>query len=173
MIEKEDLRSVVPHRGKMLLLTRVKCYNLEERSITTEYDITKDCLFYDPELDGVPAWAGFEFIAQSISAISGIRDREMGMKPKFGFILSVSSMRIDLPFFKTGSTAEIKTEQIERMDSVYIFHGEINVEGKKILEGKLTVIDIDDEQFEAIKKGAFNFVTLNDHLNNMMALIHR
>ena len=155
MIEKEELLSVIPHRGKMLLLSRVKCYNLEERSIETEYDITSGCLFYDSKLNGVPAWAGFEFIAQSISAISGIIDREMGLKPKFGFILSVSSMKIEIPFFKTGSTAEIKTKQVERMDSVSIFHGEINLEGKKILEGKLTVKDIDDEHFQALK-GASN-----------------
>ena len=152
MIEKEELPSVIPHRGKMLLLSRVKCYNPEERSIEAEYDITGDCLFYDPEINGVPAWAGFEFIAQSISALSGINGREMGLKPKFGFILSVSSMRITLPFFQTGNVVEIKAKEIERMDSVSIFHGEISLKGKKILEGKLTVIDIDDEQYQILKK---------------------
>ena len=155
MIEKEELFSVIPHRGKMLLLSRVKCYNLKERNIEAEYDITGDCLFYDPEVNGVPAWTGFEFIAQSISALSGIYDREMGLKPKFGFILSVSSMRIDFPFFQKGSTAEIKANEIERVDSVSIFHGEISLKGKKILEGKLTVTDINDEQFQKLK-GVFN-----------------
>jgi predicted hotdog family 3-hydroxylacyl-ACP dehydratase len=153
MIEKEELPSIIPHRGRMLLLSRIKRYNHEERSIEAEYHITKDCLFYDPVLDGVPAWAGFEFIAQSISALSGIAEREMGLKPKFGFILSVSSMRIDIPFFKTGNTVEIKTKQIERLDSVFIFNGEINLEGKKVHEGKLTVMDINEEQFNVLKKG--------------------
>jgi predicted hotdog family 3-hydroxylacyl-ACP dehydratase len=152
MIEKEELFSVIPHRGRMLLLSRIKCYNLEERSIEAEYHITKDCLFYDPVLNGVPAWAGFEFIAQSISALSGIVEHKLGLKPKFGFILSVSSMRIELPFFKTGNIVEIKTKQIERMDSVFIFHGEISLEGKKIIEGKLTVMDINEEQFNVLKK---------------------
>ena len=152
MIEKEELLTVIPHRGKMLLLSRVKCYNLKERSVEAEYDITKDCLFYDPALEGVPAWAGFEFIAQSISAISGIIDREMGLKPRFGFILSVTSMRIDIPFFKTGNTVEIKAKQLECMNSVSIYYGEINLEGKKILEGKIIVKDFDDEQFRNLKK---------------------
>jgi len=152
LTEKENLLSIVPHRNKMLLLSRIKEYNLEERTIEAEYHITEDCLFYDPAAAGVPAWAGFEFIAQAISAFSGIRDRENGIPPKMGFILSVSSMRIGLPFFKTGSTVEIKTKEIGRMDLACTFEGEILLEGRKILEGKLTVMEIEHEQAQAMKK---------------------
>ena len=152
MIEKEELHSIIPHRGRMLLLSRVKGYNLEERTIEAEYDITGNCLFYDPAMAGVPVWAGFEFIAQAISAYSGIRDRENGIPPKMGYILSVSSMRIGLPFFKSGSTVQIKAKEIERMDLVCTFEGEILLEGEKVMEGKLTVMEIEHDQAEALKK---------------------
>ena len=152
LIGKEELLSIVPHRGRMLLLSGITGYNLEERTIDAEYHISEDCLFYDSAVTGVPAWAGFEFIAQAISAFTGIRDRENGVLPKMGFILSISSMRTDVPFFKTGSTVQIKAKEDTRMDSVANFIGEILLEGKKVLEGKITVMEIDHEQAKAMKK---------------------
>ena len=151
-INKEALLSIVPHRGRMLLLSGVKSYNLNERTIEAECHISEDCLFYDPAVMGVPAWAGFEFIAQAISAFSGIRDLENGVPPKMGFILSVSSMRIELPFFKAGSTVQIKAKEAAHMDLVFNYDGEILLEGKKVLEGKITVMEIVHEQAQAIKK---------------------
>ena len=152
MIEREELLSIVPHRGKMLLLNRVREYNTKELSIEAEYSITEDGLFFDSDAAGVPAWVGFEFIAQAVSALIGIRYRENGEPPKIGFILSVSQMRIGLPFFKTGSIIAIKANIIESVDSLYIFKGEIFIEGVKVLEGKLTVMDVDDDQVSIIKK---------------------
>ena len=152
MIEKDELLSIVPHRGRMLLLSRIKEYNTTEGILQGEYDITTGCLFYDPAAEGVPAWAGFEIIAQGISALSGLRDREMGRQPKFGFILSVSSMWIGIPFIKAGSTVEIKIKEIGRMDSVFAFEGEIFHERKKILSGKITAMDVDEKQVQILKK---------------------
>jgi predicted hotdog family 3-hydroxylacyl-ACP dehydratase len=152
LIEKEELLSVVPHRGRMLLLSGVKGYNLNERNIEAEYHITSDCLFYDSAIAGVPAWAGFEFIAQAISAYAGIRDRENGIPPKMGYILSVASMRMGISLFEKGSTVEIRAEEIERVDLVGTFKGEILLHGAKVLEGRLMVMEINHEQFNAMKK---------------------
>jgi len=152
MIEKEDLLSIIPHRGRMLLLSRVINYSLEEMTVEAEYNITEDCLFYDSETAGVPAWAGFEFIAQAISAFTGIRNRENGKPPKIGFILGISQMQIDIPFFKTASIITIRAKEIEHLDSLYFFKGEISLEGRKVIEGRLTVFDADEEKTEAMKR---------------------
>jgi predicted hotdog family 3-hydroxylacyl-ACP dehydratase len=151
-IEKEELLSIMPHRGRMLLLSGVKGYNLNERSIEAEYHITSDCLFYDSAMAGVPAWAGFEFIAQAISAYAGLRDRENGIPPRMGYILSVTSMRMGVSLFENGSTAEIRAKETERVDMVGTFNGEILLHGSKVLEGRLMVMEINHEQFEAMKK---------------------
>jgi predicted hotdog family 3-hydroxylacyl-ACP dehydratase len=139
----------------MLLLSRVKAYNLREQTIEAEYHITEDCLFYDSAMAGVPAWVGFEFIAQAISAYSGIKDRENGVAPQMGFILSVSSMRIGIPLFKAGTTVEIKTREIDCMDLTFTYEGEILLEGEKVMEGKLTVMKVNNEQANAMKEGAY------------------
>jgi predicted hotdog family 3-hydroxylacyl-ACP dehydratase len=151
MIEKNELLSVVPHRGRMLLLSKVNKYDLKEETVEAEYHITEDCLFYDPSIAGVPAWVGFEFIAQAISAYSGIKDREMGLPSKIGFILSVSQMEIGLSFFETGSILVIRTKEIECMDPLYIYKGEIFFQDKKVLEGKITVMKLDNEEGKQLK----------------------
>jgi len=145
MIEKEELLSVIPHRGKMMLLTRIIDCDLERKNIEAEYHVTEKCLFYDPAADGVPSWVGFEFIAQAISAFIGVRDRNE-KSPKSGYILTISQMRLGLPFFKTGSIIRIKSWEVEGVDPVYVFQGEIFLDGEKVIEGKLTVMDVKDEQ---------------------------
>jgi len=162
-IEKDDLLSILPHRGRMLLLSRVMDYNLEEQTIEAEYHITEDCLFYDPVAAGIPSWVGVEFIAQTAAALSGIRIRENGDPPKIGFILGISQVRAGFPFFTIGSILTIRVRQIERLDSLYIFDGEIfTKDGKgvdnKILEGRVTVVDVDDEQARALIKESDSIV---------------
>ena len=152
MIENEELLSIIPHRGKMMLLSRVSGYDLNERTIEAEYNVTKGCLFYDSALDGVPSWVCFEFIAQAIGAFSGIMNRIKGEPPKIGFILSVSQVRMEIPIIKTGNIVTIKAKEIENMDLLYVFTGEVFLKGRKIFEGNLTVVDVGDEQARTIQK---------------------
>jgi len=154
IIERDELQTIIPHKGKMLLLSRVTEYN-EDHSIKAEYDITEDCIFYDPVLKGVPSWTGFEFMAQSISALSGIRSRERGEKPKIGFILSIPSMRMDIPLFKNGSSVEIYVKETDCTDMIYSFDGAAFLEGKKVMEGKLMVIEVSDERFNELTGGVY------------------
>ena len=141
-IKLDNPGSIIPHKGKMLLLSRIISYDLEEQTLYAEYDITENCIFYNPVIKGVPAWAGFEFLAQAIAALSGIRGHMSGEKPKIGYLLNVSSMQIDIHSFQAGNTVQINVKESGCMDQVYNFEGTIFLEGKKVLNGKLTVIEI-------------------------------
>jgi predicted hotdog family 3-hydroxylacyl-ACP dehydratase len=154
VIEREELQTIIPHKGKMLLLNRVLEYN-SDHSIRAEYDITRNCIFYDPETEGVPAWAGFEFMAQAISALSGIMSRERGEKPKIGFILSIPSMRMEIPLFKSGSSVEVRVKETDCTDMIYSFDGAAFLEGRKVMEGKLMVIEVSEERFNELTGGAY------------------
>ena len=145
MIEKEELSSIIPHRDRMLLLGRVVDYNLEEMNVEAEYRITEDCILFDPAAKGVPAWAGFELMAQAFCALCGIRDKKMGVPSKNGVILAVSQLQTGLPFFGAGSILCIKVKETERMDSVCFLEGEISLDGQRVLEGKLTVMEVDSD----------------------------
>jgi predicted hotdog family 3-hydroxylacyl-ACP dehydratase len=150
LVELEELQTLIPHRGKMLLLSRVIDYDINQ-SIRAEYDITENCLFYDPVLGGVPSWAGFEFMAQAVSALSGIRFRERGEKPLMGFILSIPSMQMAIPIFKPGSSLDIRVKENICADTIYSFEGEIFLDEKKVMEGKLMAMEVtNEEQFKKL-----------------------
>jgi len=140
-LKLDDPGAIVPHKGKMLLLSRIISFDLEEQTLCAEYDITENCIFYNTVIKGVPAYVGFEFIAQAISALSGLRGQMSGEEPKIGYLLSVSSMQIDIHFFQAGDTVQINVKETGRMDQVYNFEGTVFLEDKKVLDGKLTVIE--------------------------------
>jgi predicted hotdog family 3-hydroxylacyl-ACP dehydratase len=147
IIEEEELQTLVPHRGKMFLLSRITEYNVDERSLEAEYDIKNDCIFYESQIRGVPGWAGFELIAQAISALSGLDGRLKGEKPKIGFILSVSGMKVFIPVFPPDKTVNIKIIEDYRMDMIYTYCGQVFLEGKPAVEAKLTVMDVKEKDF--------------------------
>jgi len=148
MIEYDELISVIPHKGKMVLLSRILNFDLKERTIEAEYDITEECIFYDANISGVPAWAGFEFIAQTVSAITGIEDKLNNKPPRLGFILGLSQMKMDIPFFKKGNVVKIKTKEIENVYPIIYFFGELYLNDEKVFSGRLTVFDVDEEHKE-------------------------
>jgi predicted hotdog family 3-hydroxylacyl-ACP dehydratase len=147
IIEEEELQSLVPHRGKMFLLSRITEYNVDERSLAAEYDIKKNCIFYESGIGGVPGWTGFELIAQAISALSGMDSRQKGEKPKIGFILSVSGMKICIPVFPPDETVKIKIIEDYRMDMIYTYCGQVFLGGKMAVEAKLTVMNVMEKDF--------------------------
>ena len=141
---KELTCELVPHKGKMFLLNRVQSYSLESVCITTEIDITRDDLFYEEELGGVPAWVAFEYMAQSISALSGIYGRSGGEKPKVGFIMSVNSFKANIPVFKVGETVVVTVRQTIRMDMAVTFDGTAKVGETLAVTATLNTVEVAD-----------------------------
>ncbi|MBR3073117.1 thioester dehydrase [Fibrobacter sp.] len=141
---KEIVSELVPHKGKMFLLNRVQSYSLETISITTEIDITREDLFYEEDLGGVPAWVAFEYMAQSISALSGIYGRSRGEKPKVGFIMSVNSFKANVPVFKVGETVVVTVRQTIRMDMAVTFDGTAKVGETLAVSATLNTVEVED-----------------------------
>ena len=143
---KESVSELVPHKGKMFLLNRICDYDLEINSITTEIDITRDNLFYEEELGGVPAWVAFEYMAQSVSALSGLQGRTKSEKPKVGFIMSVSGFNAYVPVFKQGETVVINVLEKTRNDNAVTFEGSATVNGTLAVTAKLNTVEVEDSK---------------------------
>jgi predicted hotdog family 3-hydroxylacyl-ACP dehydratase len=143
-VRGEELSSLLPHKGKMFLISRVLNYSVQGRTLWSEYDITGDCLFYDPLAGGVPSWVSFEFMAQAVSALSGLTGRFFGKPPLMGFILSVLSMETRTPLFRAGSVAQVRIAEEVKMDSVSTFRCRTDIDGVPAAEAKLTVMDVED-----------------------------
>jgi predicted hotdog family 3-hydroxylacyl-ACP dehydratase len=143
---KDLVSELVPHKGKMLLLDCVCNYDFKEVKITTEVHVTRDSLFYDENLGGVPVWVAFEYMAQSISALSGLYGRSKGEAPKLGFIMSVSSFNAKIPVFKDGETVTVTVHETVRMDAAVTFDGSAMVGETLAATATLNTVEVDDPQ---------------------------
>jgi predicted hotdog family 3-hydroxylacyl-ACP dehydratase len=144
-IDREELLTLVPHKGSMFLLSRIVSCDLQKHSLVCEYDITEEGLFYKEDLKGIPSWVGFELMAQSISALSGLRGRNDGRPPCYGFILSVSDMALHIPVL--AGTVRIEVEEETVVDLVYAFRCRVfpvASGGASAVEAKLTVMEAED-----------------------------
>jgi len=146
MIDKQEILTLIPHRGEMMMLSRIIQYDIQERNIEAEYDIGEDCIFYDQKIKGAPVFVGFELIAQAISCFIGIRSRENGLPPKEGYILGISNMSMGFPILKKNCIITIKTREVDNVHPVYVFDGEIYEDGQELLSGKITVMEVEKEQ---------------------------
>jgi predicted hotdog family 3-hydroxylacyl-ACP dehydratase len=144
VIAGEELLGVLPHKGKMLLISRVTEYNIHERSLRSEYDVTEQCVFFDPALGGVPAWMGFEFMAQAVSALSGITGKVMGRPPMMGFILSVSSLEVKTPVFRPGDVVASRVLEEMRVGLASTYRCTISVGDREAVTATVMVMDVEN-----------------------------
>lgn len=101
-----QVADLVPHSGKMSLLSRVVDYG--EGWLMSEIDITAESMFADDH--GVPAWIGLEYMAQTIAAYAGLQERIKGGAPKIGFLLGSRNYSANTDYFTRGQTIRVRTE---------------------------------------------------------------
>lgn len=143
-IEHEELAELVPQKGKMFLLGRICEANPNEWTIESETKITENFMFFDKSAGGVPNYACFELIAQTVAAMNGLFARENNLEPKIGFILSVSNLKFDFDLIKAGETVKIKAWRETDMDNVSSFASEIYIDRKLGGSGKITAMQADN-----------------------------
>lgn len=112
-IDKDELEQLVPHRGKMLLLSRVTAHDIGQRSVRAEYDIQDSCLFYDSRSGGIPSWTAFEIMAQSVSALASLLHiaNHDYKKARMGFILSISDYHSEESVLKSKTTVRVEAQE--------------------------------------------------------------
>lgn len=109
------VEEVVPHAPPMVLLDRIVHY--EGMVLVAEVTITPDSMFYRSELGGVPSWVGIEYMAQAISALSGLRAKERNQSVKLGFLLGTRKLLLPRNLLKCGALCQIHVKQLLWDDS--------------------------------------------------------
>ncbi|MCL2066632.1 MAG: hypothetical protein FWG99_04120 [Treponema sp.] len=151
IVDDNTMLKIMPHKGKMLLLSRVVDYDIEGRTLLSEFDIGESSIFFDPGLNGVPGYVCFEFMAQAISALSGLTGLILNKPVIMGFILSVSSLEINIPVYKSGETVSVDVKEEQRVDTVSTFRCRAMVGEREAAAARLMVMDVDNPN-EFIKK---------------------
>lgn len=93
------IEDLVPHRSGMLLIDRIVA--AFDQTVRSETGIRADHIFFQPGR-GVPAYVGFELMAQTISAYDGLRRHARGEAPAIGFLLGCRKYTAARPFFAEG-----------------------------------------------------------------------
>jgi predicted hotdog family 3-hydroxylacyl-ACP dehydratase len=102
------LRELLPHGEDMTLIDRLEQYS-PQRSVAT---VTLHAGSRFVEGGGVPAWAGIEYMAQTIAAHAGYEARLRGEPAAIGFLLGTRSYRSEVGEFPVGATLTINVEPV-------------------------------------------------------------
>jgi predicted hotdog family 3-hydroxylacyl-ACP dehydratase len=102
-----DIRDVVPHSGRMVLLDRLLAFDSE--SLDAEVLIRADALFANEQ--GVGAWVGVEYMAQAVAALAGIEVRQSGGRAKIGYLVGARHYSCNVPYFPLGAALRISVRR--------------------------------------------------------------
>jgi predicted hotdog family 3-hydroxylacyl-ACP dehydratase len=112
-----DIVELMPHSGNMALLDRLIEY--DDNSASAELVVRGDGLLGDDKT--VPAWAGIEYMAQTIAVYAGIIAKITGDPIKLGFLLGTRRYKSNVAEFKVGSTLTVRVEKIMQDERLGVF----------------------------------------------------
>ena len=100
------VHELVPHGPEMTLIERLLSFDAA-RSVA-EARIDESSVFF--EQGGVPAWAGLEYMAQTIAAHAGFAARLRGERPAVGFLVGTRAYSSAVSHFPAGTRLTITVE---------------------------------------------------------------
>ncbi|WP_441620138.1 ApeP family dehydratase [Cupriavidus sp. RAF12] len=134
---------VVPHAGAMRLIDELVHADAEQCVARATVRATQ--LFVDDA--GMPGWTGIEYMAQTIAAWAGVRDRAAGRKPGLGFLLGSRRYACDVAAFPVGSVLTIRT-QVELIgdNGLGMFACTLALDGHEVARANVSVFQPADAQ---------------------------
>jgi predicted hotdog family 3-hydroxylacyl-ACP dehydratase len=100
------VHELVPHGPEMTLIEKLVSYDALRSVATARIDESN--VFF--ENGGVPAWAGLEYMAQTIAAHAGFAARLRGERPAVGFLLGTRAYVSSVADFPAGTRLSISVE---------------------------------------------------------------
>jgi predicted hotdog family 3-hydroxylacyl-ACP dehydratase len=121
-----SVADLVPHSGRMSLLSRILGYG--DDWLRAEVVITAESMFADAQ--GVPAWIGLEYMAQTIAAYSGLKERLQGGRPKIGFLLGSRKYLCNAERFAIGQRLVVTASpELQGSNGLNVFNAELHGDG--------------------------------------------
>jgi len=132
------IEHVLPHAGRMVLLSRVVDH--AERRTVCVAEIPATSIFAD-ESGGVPAWVALEYMAQCIAAHGGLRARAKGDAVPLGFLLGSRSIALHTVRFEPGQRLEVEAAHVWGEHDFFSFACSVRdaATGATLVEGTLAV----------------------------------
>jgi predicted hotdog family 3-hydroxylacyl-ACP dehydratase len=112
-----DIAELIPHSGKMVLLDRI--IECDELSLSAELIVRDDGLLGNDRT--VPAWAGIEYMAQTVAAYAGVMAKRAGEPIKLGFLLGTRRYSSNVAEFMVGSRLTVQAKKVIQEDTLGVF----------------------------------------------------
>ncbi len=112
------IEDLVPHKAGMLLIDKVVA--AEGETVRSESTIRPSGIFFQRGR-GMPAYVGFELMAQTISAYDGLRRHADGKAPAIGLLLGCRKYSAKRPFFVEGERLTIEATSLLNEDDMASF----------------------------------------------------
>jgi len=133
---------IVPHAGRMSLLDELVRYDAE--CVVAALTIRQDAQFFEAGR-GVPAYVGIEYMAQAVSAYSGIEAVQAGGKPKIGLLLGSRRYRCSTDYFPLGARLEVVAHmELRDQSNLVVFTCKIIHDGDVVARADMKAVMPDD-----------------------------
>ena len=145
-MENDDtgkLDGLLPHRKPMTMLERIVSAGAAGVAEAIA-DVSRESIFYDASVGGVPALAALEYMAQTMALAVGAEYVRRGGKPKIGFVLGARKMDVSVPFFDPEKEYSVRAKCIYSDDEFASFECSISCEGEKVAGATLTAFQPPD-----------------------------
>lgn len=140
--QRYSIGDVVPHSGRMVLVDELLDYG--DDFVICAVDIRRDSVLSDG-VNGVPAWVGLEYMAQTIGAFTGLEDLRNGRRPQIGLLLGCRAYKADVPMFALGARLIVNaTLEFRDESNLAIFSCEIREDGIVRAKGDVKAFRPDD-----------------------------
>lgn len=137
MTKYADINELLPHEAPMILIDKV--IDVTELSIHSQVKISDSGLFFNKQINAVPAWVGIEYMAQTVAAWSGYHAREQGLTAPIGFLLGSRRYNTECSEFALEMILDIYAEQLMENEGMAAFACTIKCNGKELANSQLNV----------------------------------
>lgn len=142
---KPELYSYTPHQSKMLLIDSVEEFSVEATSLKSSLKVSENSEFFNRDKKYIPTWISFEYMAQSIATLSGIKRRIASQIPKIGFIIGIRDFKSYVNGFYVGDKVDIIITESYREGHIAVFDAESYVGSKLCSTASLNVVESNQE----------------------------
>jgi len=149
-----DIRSLVPHQAPMLLID--KLIDVGELTVHCQVNVHQEGLFFDRQINGVPAWVGIEFMAQTVAAWSGYHAWLQGKPAPIGFLLGSRRYSSECEYYDHGALLDIYAQQVMESDGMAAFLCRIDCAGEVLASAQLNAFLPSQDKLEEMLKGKSN-----------------
>lgn len=145
MITGYAIEQVLPHAHPMILLTEFLEASSEHAKCLVK--ISTESAFFNLAQQGVPAYVGLEYMAQTIAAYAGANKLAEGGTVRVGFLLGCRKYQPKVPFFPNGAILQISATKIVIDESgLSVFDCQIQQHGNELVSAKLNVFEPADHR---------------------------